>query len=408
VIFAHSKEAVMPNFRYKAQDPEGKIVYGNLNASDEQDLHERLKLKKLMFIEAKNLTKKSNYKPLKAKALAEYSRQIGTLISSGIPLVRALQIISEDEAITPYERRVYTEVMQSVMQGNPLSESMESLRGVFPPLILNMFRAAETSGGMDDTALRVSVQYTKEDQLNSKVNNSMTYPKILMGLMVLVVFVIFSYIIPQFDSLFASMPSLPIATVIILAISGFLKKSWYVVVFVVIALFIASYFLKKIPKVIYVIDKIKIKLPKFGKLFKIIYTARFARTFCSLYSSGISVITCLSIARSTIGNSYIDAQFDKVIADTQAGEPLSVALGRVDGFVKKIVSAVKVGEESGSLDTMLTSIANDLEFESERAIDRMVAYIEPLMIIVMAFMVGFIMIAIILPIYQSYQTIGKS
>lgn len=396
----------MPNFRYKAQDAEGGTVTGVLIAADEQDLHDRLKQKKLMLLDAKDLTKTANYKPLKAKALAEFARQIGTLMRAGIPLVRCLQMLSEDEAVTPYERKIYSDVTKEVMQGVPLSVAMESMKGVFPMLIINMFRAAESSGGLDDTAMRISAQYTKEDRLNAKVKSAMTYPKILSGLIVLVVAVIFGFVMPQFDSLFASMPVLPLPTRIMLAISDFVVAYWYALIIGAVTVFLLIYFLKKIPAVCYVLDRIQIHIPKIGKLFKVIYTARFARTLSSLYSSGIPIITCLDIASKTIGNLYIEKQFKQVIADTTAGESLSTAIGKVDGFVKKIESSIRVGEEAGSLDTMLDSIADDMEFESERAISQMVAYLEPAMIVVMAVIVGFIMISVIVPIYQSYQSIG--
>ena len=396
----------MPNFRYKAQDSEGKTVTGVLFATDEQDLHERLKQKKLMMIDAKDLTKTAHYKPLKAKALAEYARQIGTLMHAGIPLVRSLQMLSEDEASTPYERKIYNDVTKEVMQGVPLSVAMESMQGVFPHLIINMFRASESSGGLDDTALRVAHQYTKEDHLNAKINGAMTYPKILGSLIILVVAVIFGFVMPQFESLFATMPVLPVPTRVMLWISGFVVKYWYALIIAAGIIFLLVYFLKKLPSVCYYFDKIQIHLPKFGKLFKVIYTARFARTLSSLYSAGIPIISCLDIARKTIGNLYIEKQFKKVISDTTAGEPLSVTVGRVDGFVKKLESSIRVGEEAGSLDTMLDSIADDMEFESERAISQMVSYLEPVMIVIMAVIVGFIMISVIVPIYRSYQQIG--
>ena len=398
----------MPNFKYKAQNSEGQTVTGVLSAADEQDLHERLKQKKLMLLDSRNLTKTANYKPLKAKALAEYARQIGTLMRAGIPLVRCLQMLSEDEAVTPYERKIYKDVTREVMQGVPLSNAMESMKGVFPQLIINMFRASETSGGLDDTALRVANQYTKEDRLNAKVKGAMTYPKILGGLIVLVVAVIFGFVMPQFDSLFESMPVLPLPTRVMLAISDFVVKYWAALIIGAIVIFLLVYFLKKLPSVCYVLDRIQIHIPKFGKLFKVIYTARFARTLSSLYSSGIPIISCLDIASKTIGNLYIERQFKQVIADTTAGDSLSNAIGKVDGFVKKIESSIRVGEEAGSLDTMLDSIADDMEFESERAIGQMVAYLEPVMIVVMAAIVGFIMISVIVPIYQSYQQIGAS
>ena len=398
----------MPNYRYKAQDPDGKIVVGTMMAGDEQDIHEHLKTKNLMLLEAKDLTKSAHYKPLKTKSLAEYARQIGTLLRAGIPLIRCLQMLGEDESVTPYERRVYNDVTREVMQGIPLSVAMESLRGVFPMLIINMFRAAESSGGLDNTAMRVAEQYTKEDRLNAKVKNAMTYPKILMGLIVLVVGVIFGFVMPQFETLFEGMPSLPLPTVIMMAISDFVAKFWYAIIIGAVLFFIAMYFVKKIPKVQYLLDYCMVHLPKIGKLFKVIYTARFARTMSSLYSSGISIVQCLDIASHTIGNRYIESQFKQVIADTMAGEKLSISLGKVDGFVKKLESSIRVGEEAGSLETMLDSIADDMEFESERAIETMVAYLEPVMIVVMAVIVGFIMISVIVPIYQSYQTIGSS
>lgn len=396
----------MPNYKYKAQDAEGVMVSGVLIASDEQDLHDRLKQKQLMLIEAKDLAKTAHYKPLKAKALSEFARQIGTLMHAGIPLVRALQMLSEDEAITPQERKVYSDVTREVMQGIPLSTAMESLQGVFPQLIINMFKASETSGGLDDTALRVATQYQKEDQLNSKVKSAMTYPKILMGLIVLVVAVIFGFVMPQFQSLFDSMTVLPLPTQIMLNISDFVVHYWYVLVIGAVVIFLLVYFLKKVPSVCYVFDTLQIHLPKIGKLFKVIYTARFARTLSSLYSSGIPIIGCLEISSKTIGNLYIERQFEQVIANITAGEPLSIAISRVNGFVKKLESSIRVGEEAGSLDRMLNSIADDMEFESERAIGQMVAYLEPVMIVVMAAIVGFIMISVIVPIYQSYQQVG--
>ena len=260
----------MPNFKYKAQNAEGKKVTGVLTAGDEQDLHERLKQRNLMLIEAKNLTKTANYKPLKAKALSEYARQIGTLIRAGVPLVRSLQMLAEDESATAYERKIYQEVTREVTQGVPLSAAMESMRGVFPHLIVNMFRAAESSGGLDETALRVADQYMKEDRLNAKVKSATTYPKILGGLIVLVIAVIFGFVMPQFESLFSSMPSLPLPTRVMLAISDFVKGYWYVLIIAGCVCFLLGYFLKKIPAVCYVLDSIQIHIPKIGKLFKII------------------------------------------------------------------------------------------------------------------------------------------
>ncbi|MBR4759359.1 MAG: type II secretion system F family protein [Lachnospiraceae bacterium] len=398
----------MASFKYRAQTADGKVVSGTMSAVDEQDLHNRLKLKDMMLLDAKGEADKKYYKPFSAKILAEYARQIGTLLRSGITLVRALQMLSEDEAATPYERAVYGTVTANVMQGIPFSDAMEKLGGVFPPLMINMFRASESSGNMDGTALKIAEQYSKEDRLNAKIKSSTMYPKILCFIIVLVVAIIFGYVMPQFEELFESMPVLPLATRIMMGLSGFVKNHFIAIIIFCFCCWLAFYFLKKIPKVRYFIDKTMIHLPKIGRLMKIVYTARFARTLSSLYTSGIPIISCLSIARNTIGNKYIEEQFTQVIADTQAGETLSYSLGKVDGFISKMISSVKVGEEAGSLDTMLESVADDMEFESERAIGQMVAMLEPMMIALMACIVGFIMISVIVPIYQSYSFVGAN
>ena len=162
------------------------------------------------------------------------------------------------------------------------------------------------------------------------------------------------------------------------------------------------------PSVKFQLDKLKIKLPVFGKLLMIIYTARFARTISSLYSSGIPIVQALQIGRKTIGNTYIDSQFDDAVAKVRSGGNLSDALDNIKGFTKKLTSAVRVGEETGSLDTMLNSIADSMEYESNMAVDRMVATLEPVLIVVMAIIIGFIMISVLMPIYGSYDAISNS
>ena len=284
----------------------------------------------------------------------------------------------------------------------PLSEAMLASGDAFPPLFINMIKSAESSGSMDKIALQMSVHYEKEYRLNQKVKSSMTYPKILCVLIVVVVAIIMGYVIPQFKDLFSQMDTLPTSTTILLGISNFVKNKWYVLIIAAVVLYIFLRVLCAIPGIRYAKDKLELKLPVIGKLRRVIYTARFARTLSSLYSAGISIINCLQIARNTIGNSYIERQFDQVIADVRAGMNLSESLDRVDGFTKKLSSSVAVGEETGALDTMLVSIANQMEYDSEVAMNKLVSYLEP------AAVVGFFIISVIQPIYGSYATIANS
>lgn len=398
----------MDSYRYKARNAGGRAVRGVMQAVDENDLHEKLKKDELFLVSAELIKGKTSSRKLKSDKVAEFARNIGELVASGVSLVRALKIISEDESISPKERAIYANVLRLVRSGIPLSDALIEQGGVFPTLFVNMIKSSESSGNLDQVALQMADYYEKDYKLSQKLSSAFTYPKILCVLIVLVLIIIMGFVIPQFESLFAQMETLPAATRILLAISGFVSKKWYILIFAVIVGVMAIRLIVVIPAVAYVLHKLKLKLPVFGKLNKVIYTARFARTLSSLYSAGIPIVTALGIAKETIGNRYIEKQFDNVIAMVRAGANLSDAINSVDGFVKKLTSSILVGEETGSLDTMLKSTADQMSYDSEIAMNKLVAMVEPAMIVVMAVTVGFIMIAIIQPIYGSYQAIANS
>lgn len=395
------------SYRYRAQNEEGRILSGSIKAQDEADLQNKLKSDGLLLVDAKELTKgKTIYKKLKDDQVSEFARNLGRLLSAGVTLVKALQIMSEDESIKEGERKLYADILRSVRSGMTLSDAMEDQGGCFPTLFINMIRSAESGGNMDITALNMADYYSKEYRLKQKVKSSMTYPKILGALIVVVLIIIMGFVLPQFEGMFAQMDELPAATEILMSISDFVASKWYILIFAVVIIFMIWKVVSSLPPVRLFLDKMEIHLPKIGKLRKIVYTARFARTLASMYSAGIPIVTCLQIAKTTIGNTYIESQFDQMIAEIRAGKSLSEGLAEIDGFVKKLPSSVSVGEETGALDNMLNSIADQMEYDSEIAIGKLVAMIEPLMIVIMAAMVGFIMVAVISPIYGSYQTIA--
>ena len=218
--------------------------------------------------------------------------------------------------------------------------------------------------------------------------------------------IIFGYVMPQFQELFDQMPSLPLTTRLLMWISDFVSNYWIGIIIGGALCWFFARMLLRVPAIRMVVDTVKTKAPLIGKLNKTIYSARFARTLSSLYSAGIPVDRCVVIARQTIGNAYVESQFDDVTKAIQSGESLSDAIDKVDGFIKKLPSVIRVGEETGKLDNMLVSIANDLDFKAAQALARLVKYIEPVTIVIMAIVVGFVMIGVITPIYQSYATIG--
>ncbi|MBO4921643.1 MAG: type II secretion system F family protein [Lachnospiraceae bacterium] len=398
----------MTTFKYTARNVIGKRVTGKLQANDEIDLQARLKNDNLYLESATEVVKRAAQKRIRADRISDFSRSIGQLVGAGVSLVRALRIICDDETLRQKERNLYADVLKQVRTGVSLSDAMAMEGAAFPPMMINMYRSAEAAGTLEATAKQMAEYYSKEYKLNKKIKSSMTYPKILGVLMVIVLLIIMGYVVPQFEELFAQMEDLPVATKILLAISEFVTEKWFLLILFGVIGFIFFKLLFSIPAIHYLKDKIKLKLPKIGKLMRIIYTARFARTLASLYNAGLPIISCITIARDTIDNRYIESQFETVIKDVQAGQNLSEALAKVDGFTKKLVSSVIVGEETGTLDDMLNSAADQLEYDSEMAIQGLVSMLEPMIIVVLAVLVGFIIVAVIQPIYGSYDAIANA
>lgn len=387
---------------------EGNIISGMMSAYDEDDLYRRLKSEDKFLLEADSGTEGKNNRQLSAMMLSEFNRELGDMLAAGVTMVRALTILAQEEFRRPKERAVLMQVLKLIRQGESISDAMEQQNGAFPVLMVNMYRAAETGGKISDTAKRLAVHYEKEHHLNSKVRAATIYPSILLVLMCLVVVFIISFVLPQLSGLFASLDKLPMATRILFAISSAGKIHWRGVLAGIVVLAVVLLLLQKMPAVRAWKDQVKLKIPLAGRLMKVIYTARFARSLSSLYSAGIPIVTAMQISARTIGNTYIERQFDKAIAQLHSGKPLSEALEEIQGFRQKLSAVVRVGEESGELVQMLDSMADAFDYESEMAINRLVGYLEPVLIVVMACLIGFIMIAVLMPIYDSYSAIGAS
>ena len=394
----------MANYRYTAKTMDGKTKRGMIEASGEGVLQQKLKEQGLYLIHARETSAIKQFKRLSAKQLSEFSRELSTLLSSGVSIVRALEIVAEEEGVSPAARALYRSLLTELKKGVNLSEAME-VQGCFPELMLGMIRSGEGSGNIDAVMNRLALHYERENRLNQQVRSAMTYPAVLLVMCVVVVILIVTFILPQFNELFEEMESLPAVTEILMASSDFLVHKWYVALFVLFLVTVILKIVSKIHRMRMVIDYLKVHLPVIGKLNKVIYTARFSRTLSSLYASGMPIASALKTAGDTVGNLYIREQFDPVIAKVRSGIPLSAALREIDGFLRKLSSTILVGEESGRLDAMLDSIASTMEDEAEAATKRLVTMLEPVLIFIMALLVGFIIIAVMLPIYESYSAI---
>ena len=399
----------MPQYRYTAKTEDGKKVRALAEAPDEKALYAKLRTDGQFMLSAKPA--KANPlldRRLRLNQVSGYCRELGTLLSAGVPLVRALAIMSEQEGLPEEERTIYLDMQRDIRKGISLSESMSNRGEAFPPLLIGMIRSAEGTGSIDRAALRMANHYEKEHRMNQQVMNTMMYPAILAVMIVGVVIFLLSYVVPQFEPLFSQMESLPLLTVVLFAISNFVKAYWPGILIGLTGGVVVLRMLCGVPPVRLWLDKMGLRLPVVGGLRRKIVTARFARTLSNLYSSGVPIVAALQASRDTVGNSYIVSQFENVLGMVRAGQTLSDALGTVDGFERKLISSIRVGEETGKLDSMLETISENMDYESEMATKRLMTLLEPVMIVFMGLIVAFVIVAVILPIYQSYSTIGAS
>ncbi|MEG0520280.1 MAG: type II secretion system F family protein, partial [Erysipelotrichaceae bacterium] len=341
----------------------------------------------------------------KLNDLSEFSRQIATMLGSGVSLIKALKIII-DRTQKKKQKEIYEGIYRKLSQGEALSDALSSQGKAFPKLMINMFKAGESSGQLEKTAMKLSIQYEKDYKLNNKMKTAAMYPLVLIVVTIIVLLIIFIGVLPSFFDLFQQV-ELPLITKILIFISNAITSYWYfVLLFFVLFVALLIYLARK-PRIKIKIDEAKVRMWKIGKLFTTLYTARFARTLCSLYTSGIPIVQSLQVVRDTMNNSYIESQFPELINKVKRGESLSSALGNVKGFDLKLSSMVYVGEESGKLEAMLESLANDFDYEAQEASTRLVTIMEPVLIVIMAIIIGFVMISVMLPIYTMYQNVGS-
>jgi type IV pilus assembly protein PilC len=395
----------MPLYKYSAVTLDGSRQTGSVEAATVDALTAALQRENLFLTKWSTEKPKVETRKLKISEVADFCRELGAMLNAGIMLIRAMNILAQRPTLKPFIKKIYEDIIADLQRGSTLSESLANRGRAFPELLISMIRAGENTGKLDATCDKMAVTYDKEYRLNSKIKGAMVYPAILVVLIIGVILIVFTFVLPQFMTLFEGM-ELPLPTKIVMGFSEFLISygMWLIIGVVLLVALVATALQQPGPRLLF--DHLKLRIPKVGQLLRTIYTARFARTLSSLYVSGISMIQALTIARSTVGNKYIEKQFDGVIEALGNGRTLSQALAGVDGFEPKLRSTVLIGEESGNLEKMLESVAEQYEYDSEMATSALVTLIEPILIVIMAVIVAFVIISVLMPIYQLYGDIG--
>lgn len=394
----------MKTFSYTAKDANGKTIKGTLQMETSEALLDKLQSSGLMCTNYKEVRQGSGKKAtFKTTDVAFFCRQLSSMLTAGLTLVKALDILYKEQE-DKRQKQVLLDIYEDIQKGKSLSDSMLAQGNTFPELLVTMVAAGESSGTLDMVMVRMSEHYTKENKTKNKVKSAMIYPAVLGVVTVLIMLGLFTFIMPTFKNMFSD-AEMPLLTNIMFGISDFVKERWYIYIpVVVVSIFAVRYYIKT-PAGKFSWDRFKLKVPVVGPLMIKVCTGRFASTLSTMYSSGVPMIECLERAASVLANTYINQRFVSVVENVKSGESISSAIAKTEIFESMFCSIIYVGEESGALDDILKKTAEYYEEESDAAIQRMVALLEPVMIVVLGVLIGLVIGSILPAFYNSISSV---
>ena len=397
-------------FQYKVRDRSGTILSGSLVADSEALVLARLREQGFTPLDVKREKKgigqiEFGGKKVKLKQVAVFSRQFATMVNSGLPILRALAILS-DQTDNKELARVLGEARLDVEQGSSLSGALGKHDHVFNNLYISMVRAGETGGSLDSTLLRVAEMIEKEVQLRGKIRSAMTYPIAVVGLVVLIMSAMLLFVVPQFKGIYGQLGgTLPLPTRSLLFVSDVFKSYWYIFFG---GILVARFFFRRWKRTEHgreVVDTIKLRVPVFGSLFHRTALARFSSTLAMLLRSGVPILQALEIVSETVNNKVIGKAIADVQISVRDGESIAKPLTKYSVFPPMVVQMIAVGEETGQVDTMLDKIAQFYEQEVEAAVDGLTSLIEPILIAIIGIAVGAAVVALYMPMFNIIKLI---
>jgi len=401
-------------FEYAIRDSKGKITKGRIEASNQGAVVSRLKTMGVAPISITEVNTGGLQREIRIpgfgdkiplKDVAVLARQLATMINSGLSILRALSILA-DQTENPKLAKIVSQVRGDVEAGGALSAGLAKHSTVFPPLMINMVRAGEVGGFLDQVLVSIAENFESEVALKGKIKSAMTYPIVVFCIAILAVIGMLLFIVPVFTKMFASLGGeLPVMTKILVGMSSALKIGGP---FLVVGIVAGSTWWgrnKNKDSVREVIDPWKLKVPVFGKLFAKIAVSRFTRNFGTMIHAGVPILQALDIVGATSGNMVIEKATKDIAESVRRGESLTGPLAKHPVFPPMVVQMMAVGEETGALDEMLAKIADFYDQEVESTTEQLTSLIEPLMIALLGGIVGFMVIALYMPIFGIYDLI---
>ncbi|NMM30401.1 MAG: type II secretion system F family protein [Cellulomonas sp.] len=401
-------------FEYAVRDRSGSLVKGRIEANNQAAVASRLKgmgLAPVSIAEVKNtgmgreISIPGFGEKITLKDLAIMARQLATMINAGLSLIRALAILAVHTESKPLAK-VLAQVRNDVETGISFSAALSKHAAVFPPLMINMVKAGEVGGFLDQVLLSVAQNFESEVKLHGKIKSAMTYPVVVFVIAILATIGMLLFIVPVFSGMFTTLGgTLPLPTRILMMMSTFMK--WTIVPFAIaLAVFTAWWRKHKNDHAVRTrVDPWKLKAPVFGKLFQKIAVSRFTRNFGTMIHAGVPILQALDIVGETSGNVVIENASKAVGESVRRGESLTGPLSQHPVFPPMVVQMMSVGEDTGALDTMLDKIADFYDQEVEATTDQLTSLIEPIMIVVIGSIIGSMIIAMYMPIFGVFDLI---
>ena len=399
----------MPGFSYVAVDKRGKEKRGSLEAETRERALEQLKAEGLIPVSVREqgaLNKEIDFsigKKVKPRDLSVFCRQFVSITQAGVPMKEALQMLSE-QTENKWLKRAISEVLLNVEKGNTLADSMRSQPDIFPPMLVNMVEAGEQSGSLEMAFSRMAVHFEKEAKLKATIKKATIYPIILVIAAIGVIAVMLLFVIPIFTDMFADLDiEMPALTMFVMNSSKWMTSHWYVVLAIIVGVVAAYKLIYKTTQGRLTIDRIKMKMPLFGKLTVKTACSQFARTMSTLLMSGISTIDALETTSKIVNNIHYTNAMLKAREEVMKGVPLSEPLEASGIFPPMVYHMTGIGEETGNVEEMLEKMADYYDEEVEMTTQSVLAAMEPIIILFMALIIGTLVIAVIWPIASMYN-----
>jgi type IV pilus assembly protein PilC len=398
----------MPVYTYRARDRSGKIVTATMEASTEREVAAALRDKGMFVAEIKPPARGLNMEIkmpawLDAPGLRDvtiFSRQFATVIAAGLPVVQSLNILQR-QADKQGMKDALNKIRQDVETGLPLSDAIAKFPRIFNKLYVYLARAGEVSGNLDGILERVATYMEKQQAIRGKVKSAMTYPAVVLVIALAVTFFLLTGIVPQFAQILDQLGGdLPLITQVLVAISDFLRFQWWILLIVTVATVVGIGFYYRTDNGRHVIDRILLRLPVLGTLVQKSAIASFSQTFGLLLKSGVNIVEAIDITKGTAGNAIVEDILSETKEAVQRGEQVSVTLTKYPQvFPPLVTSMIAIGEETGAIDAMLEKIAEFYEREVDEAVEGLTAALEPMLIVFLGVIVGFIVAGMFLPMF---------